>query len=148
VTSSPNAGQRLKAANAAFPKLFSAAASAPVTVSTATATDISDASITITTANAGAQVLVIGVFDIQVVTTSGVAVALGSCAVNGSAQLGNATHDLTTVGNRGTVTQAWVITSGAAGSYTIKLQAQLSGASGSATFNGTHTTITATVYDW
>lgn len=148
MTTKPVAGARIRAVNTPAPYLASAACSSPVTVSSATATDITGASISVTSVNNSASVLVIGVFDIQVVTSSGVAVALGSLVVDGSTQSGQAIHDQVAVGNRGTVTQVWNVILAAPGAHTIKLQAALSGAAGSSTFNATHTTISASVYDW
>jgi hypothetical protein len=148
VTSKPAAGSRIKAANAPAPYLLSAACSAPVTVTGTAMTDIPGCSITFSTVNANASVLVTGVFDAQAVTMSGAAVATGNCAVDGTLQPGQATHDEIAVGDRGTVSQVWNVTLAAAGSHLIKLQGALSGASGSTQFNATHTTLTLLVLDW
>lgn len=148
MTTTPAAGATIKAAHTPAPYLRSAAASAPVTVSGTTPSDIPGATVTITTANPNASVMVTGVFDAQCVTSSGVAVALGTCVVDGSTQTGEATHDQVAVGNRGCVSQVWNVSLPTAGSHTIKLQGVLSGAAGSTTFNATHTTITLMVLDW
>jgi hypothetical protein len=136
----------VKAANTPAPYFMNAAASAPVTVTTTSPTDVTGATITFTTVQANASVLVIGVFDM--LTVSSGATALGTCIVDGSGTFGEAIHFLGATGARETVVQQWPITGLAAGSHTIKLQAMLSAASGSCTIGSTHTTITATVYDW
>jgi hypothetical protein len=145
-STTPTAGSRVKAANTPAPYFMNAAASAPVTVTTTSPTDVTGATITFTTVQANASVLVIGVFDM--LTVSSGATALGTCIVDGSGTFGEAIHFLGATGARETVVQQWPITGLAAGSHTIKLQAMLSAASGSCTIGSTHTTITATVYDW
>lgn len=147
MTTKPNSGSRIKAANTPAPYQLSAACSSPVTVSGTTPADITGCTITFTTANANASVLIIGVFDTLVATT-GAPVATGNCVVDGSAQPGQATHDQNTLNKRDTVSQVWNVALPAAGSHTIKLQGALSGAGGSTTFNATHTTLTLLVMDW
>ena len=147
MTTKPVSGGRIKAANAPTPYLVSAQASGGLTVTTTTPADIPGATITITTANPNASVMVTGVFDTAVVT-GGASVASGTCVVDGATQNGIAPLQLVTVGLRASVPQVWNVTLPTAGNHTIKLQGALSAAAGQATYQTTHTTITALVLDW
>lgn len=147
MTSTPTAGGRIYAVHTPKPTLLSAACTLGLTQTTTTPADIPGCSITLTTANPNASVLVIGVFDISVVTGAA-AVAVGNCVVDGSAQNGEATQQLVTTGLRQTVSQVWNVVLATATSHTIKLQGALTANAGSATYNSTHTTLTLTVYDW
>lgn len=145
-STTPTAGGRVIGAHTPAPYIVNAASSGSITVSGTTATDVPSATVTVTTAQANAVVQVIGVFDMLTASTG--ATAVGTCVVDGSTQTGQAIHTLTTLNGRETVAQVWPVTLSAAGSHTIKLQVALSSASGSVQVGSTHTTITATVYDW
>jgi hypothetical protein len=134
------------AATTPAPYLVSAAASSGLTIGSATAADIPGATITITTAQPNAVVQVSGVFDILTVTAGNIA-AVGTCVVDGATQAGQAIFVIITSNSRATVAQNWNVALAAAGSHTIKFQGATSPGV-SATFNATHTTLTALVLDW
>jgi hypothetical protein len=145
MTDTPTAGARIKAATTPAPYVVSAAASAPLTTA-AGPFDLVGATITITTANANAVVMVCGVFDILTASAANIA-ALGTCVVDGAVQPGQAIHVVVTAQARETVAQNWNVSLPTAGNHTIKFQGACVGG-GSATFNMTHTTLTALVLDW
>jgi hypothetical protein len=147
MTTSFAAGQRLQAANMPAPYAQSAAASGDTTINSTTLTDLTGASITISTRTTAATVFVTGTFDMQVSTT-GTAIATGHCNVDGTDQTAQATSSLTTVGQRSTAVQTWVVTLSGATNHTIKLQGALSAASGSMNIRGTHTKLSIVVFDF
>lgn len=144
-SSTPAAGSRIKAANTPAPYVVSAAATANLSTASSTAADIVGASVPITTAQANAVVQVIGVFDMTTSSTGGNGV--GTCVLDGVTQSGQAIHALATSNDRDTVAQVWVLTISSAGNHTIKLQGAAT-STGTVLIGNTHTTITATVYDW
>jgi hypothetical protein len=146
MTSTPLAGSRIKAANTPDPYMQQAPSTGGITVSGTAPTTVPGCSITITTAQANASVMVIGVFDMNTVTTGNTAV--GQCQIDGTTQAGEAIHALTTVNARETVSQVWVATLATAGSHTIALYGALAAAGGSCSISSPHTTLTVTVYDW
>lgn len=144
-SSTPVAGARVKAANVPAPYVVAAACSSNLATASATPADVVGASVTITTAQTNTSVTVIGVFDMTTTSTGGN--GIGTCVVDGSTQSGEAIHALATLNDRDTVMQVWSVTLSTAGSHTIKLQGSAT-STGTVTISSTHTTITATVYDW
>lgn len=145
MTTKPVAGGQIRGANTPAPYVVSAAASGNLTTGSSTPADIPGATITITTVQNNASVLVNGVFDIMTATAANVA-AIGTCLVDGAVQTAEAIRIIVTAQTRETVAQNWPISLPTPGSHTIKFQGACGG--GSATFNQTHTTLTALVLDW
>lgn len=142
---SPAPGSRIYAAHTPAPYVVSAVCSLNLSTASATPADVVGASVTITTTQANASVLVIGVFDMTTTSTGGN--GIGTCALDGVTQSGEAIHALATLNDRDTVMQQWLLTISTPGSHTIKLQGSAT-STGTVTISATHTTISATVYDW
>lgn len=143
-STTPTAGARIYAAHTPAPSVLAAACTSNLSTSSSTAADVVGASIPVTTVQLNAVAVVIGVFDMTTTSTGGAGV--GTLVVDGVTQSGEAIHSLVTTAARETVAQVWTVTL-APGSHTLKLQGASSGA-GTVAIGNTHTTITATVYDW
>lgn len=146
MTTTPTAGQIIKAANVPFPTEMRANASTDTAITSTTLTDVG-VSITFTTENASALVLAFGVFDMAVHTASS-NFAVGHCIVDGSDQTSQAVSSMTTVGQRGTQSQNWAASLASAGSHTVKLQAGLSASGGQMDIKTTHTTLLLIIFDF
>jgi hypothetical protein len=123
--------------------VYHAAATGNLSV-TGTEADVPGASVSVVVRGNSSTVVVIGVFDEQTNASSSASVS-GFLNWNGSDRSEQAvtqTGDAAAV--RGTVAQCWVITGVTAGTYTAKLRG--SGTTGG-TIRGTHTTITAMVWE-
>lgn len=143
-STTPTAGSRIQAAHTPAPGVYAAACTSNLATSSSTAADVVGASVSLTTVQANAVAVVIGVFDMTTTSTGGAGV--GTLVVDGATQSGEAIHGLVTSADRDTVVQVWRVTL-APGAHTLKLQGASTGA-GTVTISNTHTTITATVYDW
>jgi len=84
---------------------------------TTTAADLDGCTVTVTTAVASTVVMVVGTFDVE--STGTTDVFFGQLLVAGSAQAGSCSFKGT---GRAVVSRTWMVTLGAAGSYTLKLQ--------------------------
>lgn len=144
-STSPEAGTKLRAANAPAPYFLFASCSLNLSTASSIAADVAGASVVVTTTQPNAAVLVIGVFDMTTTSTGGN--GLGTCQLDGVTQSGEAIHALATLNDRDTVTQQWPLTISTPGPHTIKLQGSAT-STGTVTISATHTTISATVYDW
>jgi len=125
------------------PPVFYAAATSNLSVGASEA-DVPGATISVTVKGSNSTVLVTGVFDAQTNASSSASIS-GVLSWAGSDQTSVAVIQTgTATAMRATITQVWRITGVTAGTYTAKLRA--SGTSGG-TVRGTHTTITAVVYE-
>lgn len=117
---------------------------------TTTYQDVPNATETFTTVNANAKALAIGVFDFSVTAAIGASgLALGQLVVDGVAITNeNAILDANQV-IRGTVMQSWVVDLPAAGSHTLKLQAQKNINAGAVAMSASaHSTLNVVVFDF
>jgi hypothetical protein len=113
---------------------------------TTTEADVSN-SASFNTTHSGATLVVWAYFDMQVVT-AGTGVGLGFINIDGIDMPFQAIYAMTTTGLRSTVAQTHSQALGSTGSHTVKLRGNLSAASGSLTFNSTHTHFVYMVMDF
>jgi len=127
--------------------LFNGAqANSSTNFTTTTEADVTNSS-SFTTTHAGATLFIWAYFDMQVIT-NGTGVGLGFITVDNLDSSFQAIYAMTTTGLRSTVAQGIAMTLGSTGTHTIKLRGSLSAASGSLTFNATHTHFVYLVLDF
>lgn len=125
----------------------SAAASATLSATT-TEQDISGATVAVTTQAANAKAIVIGVFNMRVVSASASAQVNGFLNVDGTTITAPVARLLSTTNStRTTCVQCWEVTLPAAGAHTLKLRANISAAGGTYEILQPDTTITAMVIE-
>lgn len=128
------------------PVVYSGACSSNMTPGT-TEADVTGASISVIVPRFGAIVVIHGTFDASL--TAAITNAL-SCLLswNGSTQAGPAVMlgEGTSTAIRQSISQTWVVTGAAVGTYTAKLRASTSAAPTAATIRATNTTIVAKVF--
>lgn len=121
----------------------SAAASATLSLTT-TEQDVSGATLTVTTQAANAKAIVIGVFNMRVVSASASAQVNGFLNVDGTTITAPVARLLSTTNStRSTVLQCWEVVLPAAGVHTLKLRGSISATGGTYEILQPDTTITA-----
>lgn len=120
-------------------------ASGNLTLSTSVQ-DVPGCTLTFSVAGAHAFVMVVGTFDFQPSVSSAGNNAVGYLTVDGSARSQQAIWTDNGANSRDTTPQSWIVPV-AAGSHTVKLQANKTGAGGTHTANSPHTTMTILVVD-
>lgn len=112
-------------------KVLTANASSVTQAVTTTVADLAGATKSVTTAVDNTEVLVRGIFDVE--STHASDIFVGTCMVDVTSQSGEAHWQ--GVG-RGTILNEWLVTLGAADTYTIKLRVQKVNNSGTVTAYG------------
>lgn len=141
------AGDRIVSSGLKHPFTVRAAASADTTPGAGAVVDLTGATVSFNTVQSAATVTVWGVFDMQCTSASAGNNSTGHCNIDGTDQTSQAVGSVTTVNQRGTVTQIWTATLSGSGPHTIKLQGG-NPAAGVTVFRGTHTSITVQVNDF
>lgn len=132
--------------NGMLPRILEGVCTGATTVTTSLA-DVTGATVTFTTVNANAFAQVIWTMDITVTVAGAGVVAIGQMNYDGvDVSTRQALFSLEDV-HRATLTQRDNITLAAAGSHTIKMRTQKTGAGGTAQLQTNHTGFTVLLYD-
>jgi hypothetical protein len=126
---------------------FTASVTSNQTFTTGTETDLTGCTTTFATTHTNAVCSVTASLDVQVNTPAGT-FFLAVLTVDGVDQSQQVVFEIDTANSRQPCGQVWQFTLSAAGSHTVKMRANLSSGSGSATVNATHSHFAGTCYDF
>lgn len=117
-----------------------------LTLST-TAAELSGTSLTFTTRYPNATIHISGSADVDALTFTSTAVAIGKLLVDDVEQTGHILWQINNANDRVTAAQTWYVTLASAGSHTIKMTGELTNANVTARMNAQHSAWIGTLID-